>query len=102
MTPTYTARVERGERLWLVTVPEIQRTTQARSLREVEPMARDLIAVMEQVLPDSFQLVTDVVFPELPRAHWSGRRTFGQLLRRHKPKPLPKPGQQRESLPRWV
>ncbi|MEO6500880.1 MAG: hypothetical protein ABIQ09_03105, partial [Jatrophihabitantaceae bacterium] len=70
MTATYHARVERGEQLWLVSVPEIGRTTQARSLREVETMARDLIAVMEQVLPDSFQLVTDVVFPASPRAHW--------------------------------
>lgn len=70
MTATYHARVERGEQLWLVTVPEIGRTTQARSLREVEPMARDLIAVMEQVVPDSFHLVTDVVFPSSAKAHW--------------------------------
>jgi hypothetical protein len=70
VTATYTARVERGEQFWLVTVPEIGRTTQARTLREVEPMARDLIAVMEQVMPDSFHLVTDVVFPESPKMHW--------------------------------
>lgn len=53
---TYTAFVGRGERYWLVTVPEIQRTTQARTLREIEPMARDLIAVMERVDPQSFDL----------------------------------------------
>ncbi|HEX8093077.1 DUF2188 domain-containing protein [Jatrophihabitans sp.] len=70
VTASYTARVERGEQFWLVTVPEIGRTTQARTLREVEPMARDLIAVMEQVKPDSFHLVTDVVFPASARAHW--------------------------------
>ena len=56
----YTARVERGEQFWLVTVPEIQRTTQARTLGEVEPMARDLIAVMEHVDPQSFELKRDV------------------------------------------
>jgi hypothetical protein len=31
---------------WLVFVPEINHYTQARNLGEVEPMARDLIAVM--------------------------------------------------------
>jgi len=70
VTASYTARVERGERFWLVTVPEIGHTTQARTLREVEPMARDLIAVMEQVKPESFQLVTQVVFPASARVHW--------------------------------
>jgi hypothetical protein len=40
--------------------PEVQRTTQARTLREVEPMARDLIAIMEDVPADSFTLFMDV------------------------------------------
>jgi hypothetical protein len=68
---TYTARVERGERFWLVTIPEIQRTTQARTLREVEPMARDLIAVMEQLDPQSFELKADIVFPPVAYEHWT-------------------------------
>jgi predicted RNase H-like HicB family nuclease len=68
---TYTARVERGEQYWLVTVPEIARTTQARTLREVEPMARDLIAVMEQVDPQSFELKADIVFPPVAYEHWT-------------------------------
>ncbi|AYR01160.1 HicB-like antitoxin [Mycobacterium phage LeMond] len=41
---TYTARVSRGERYWVVYVPEIDQTTQARTDDEIEPMARDLIA----------------------------------------------------------
>ena len=68
---SYTVRVERGERYWLVTIPEIQRTTQARTLREVEPMARDLIAVLEQVDPDSFDLHPDIMFPAAAQQHWS-------------------------------
>ena len=40
----YTARVTRDDRFWLIHVPEIDRFTQARHLREVEAMARDLIA----------------------------------------------------------
>src|SRR5437660_620617 len=43
---TYHAQVERGDRFWLVYVPEIDRWTQARSLAEVETMARELVAVM--------------------------------------------------------
>ncbi len=42
---TYHARVVRGDVFWLVHVPEIDHYTQARDLGEVEPMARDLIAV---------------------------------------------------------
>jgi hypothetical protein len=68
---TYTAQVERGERYWLVTIPEIQRTTQARTLREVEPMARDLIAVLEQVDPNSFDLKHDIMFPPVAHQHWT-------------------------------
>lgn len=68
---TYTARVERGEQFWLVTVSEIQRTTQARTLREVEPMVRDLIAVMEQVDPQSIELNCDIVFPSVAYQHWA-------------------------------
>lgn len=67
----YTARVERGEQFWLVTIPEIQRTTQASTLREVEPMARDLIAVMQQVDPQSFELKPDIVFPSVAYEHWT-------------------------------
>ena len=43
---TYRVEVEHGDRFWLVHVPEIERSTQARHLREVEAMARDLVAVV--------------------------------------------------------
>jgi hypothetical protein len=46
--PTYEVEVERGTRYWLVHVPAIARTTQARHLREVETMARDLISAMTE------------------------------------------------------
>lgn len=59
----YTALVTRDERSWLIHIPEIDRFTQARNLREIEIMARDLVAVMEQVAPDSFDLNVDVVMP---------------------------------------
>lgn len=66
---TYHARVQRGERYWLVYVPEVDRWTQARHLREVEEMARDLVAVMDDVDPDSFELEVEVELPESVRRH---------------------------------
>ncbi|GEM_PF-6641586 len=41
---TYHAEVDWDGKAWRIRVPEVARTTQARTLREVEPMARDLIA----------------------------------------------------------
>ncbi len=64
----YLAEVDRDGTVWRVRVPEVQRTTQARSLREVEPMARDLIAIMEDVHPDSFTVKVRVELPAEVRA----------------------------------
>jgi len=72
---TYEVQVERGERYWLVHVPQIGHTTQARSLREVDVMARDLIVVMSQVtgdtplLPEGVDLDVHVQLPESVRKH---------------------------------
>jgi hypothetical protein len=60
---TYHAEVDRDGSVWRVRVPEVQRTTQARNLREVEPMARDLIAIMDEIPPDSFTLDVKVTLP---------------------------------------
>lgn len=67
---TYHANVERGERFWLIHVPEVDRWTQARNLREIEPMARDLIATMEQVDIDSFELHVTIALPAVATKHW--------------------------------
>jgi hypothetical protein len=60
---TYRAEVDRDGKVWRVRVPEVQRTTQARTLREVEPMARDLIAIMDDIPADSFGLDVTIVLP---------------------------------------
>lgn len=60
----YHARVVRGDVFWLVHVPEIDHYTQARNRGEVEPMARDLIAVMKEVDPQSFALEVSVELPD--------------------------------------
>jgi GTP1/Obg family GTP-binding protein len=61
---TYHAEVDRDGSVWRVRVPEVQRTTQARNLREVEPMARDLIAIMDDIPQDSFNLDVHITLPE--------------------------------------
>lgn len=60
---TYHADVERDGKVWRVRVPEVQRTTQARNLREVEPMARDLIAIMDDIPADSFNVNVHITLP---------------------------------------
>ncbi len=60
---SYQVTVQRGDRFWLVHVPEIDQWTQARHLREVEEMARDLIAIMTGVEPHSFELDIEINMP---------------------------------------
>ncbi len=68
---TYEVDVERGERFWLVHVPAIGHSTQARSLREVETMARDLISVMHDgpIDLDQIQLEVRLHLPDSVRKH---------------------------------
>ena len=60
---TYHAEVDRDGKAWRIHVPEVARTTQARTLREVESMARDLIAIMDNIPADSFDLDVTLTLP---------------------------------------
>jgi hypothetical protein len=60
---TYHAEVDRDGAVWRIRVPEVRRTTQARSLREVSAMARDLIAIMDDIPADSFELDITITLP---------------------------------------
>lgn len=71
VTDSYTAEVERDGRFWLVWVPEVERVTQARNLREVEPIARDLVAMMLEIAPDSFDLEIHIKLPADVAEHLS-------------------------------
>src|SRR6516165_6655628 len=68
---TYTAEVSRGERYWLIHVPEIDRATQARTVAEIEPITRGLIGVMLQVPEDSFSVNLQLQWPGSAQAHWT-------------------------------
>jgi predicted RNase H-like HicB family nuclease len=87
MRKTYTVEVTRGERWWLVRVPEIQAAvSQARSLRDVESTARDLISVLLEVPANSFDLNQTLRLPdaveELLRISSSERETAAQAQAR--------------------
>jgi len=65
-TKTYTALAERGGGWWTITVPELRGVfTQARRLANVEPTARDAIALFLGIPADSFDIeVREVLDPE--------------------------------------
>lgn len=65
----YTAIATRDGAYWLVHVPDIDQHTQARSLAEVEPMARDLISLVLDVPADSFELEWRTDLPESVQHH---------------------------------
>ncbi len=75
---TYHARVSRGDVFWLVYVPEINHYTQARNLGEVEPVARDLIAVMKEIDPQSFVLDVSVELPDAVSKHLARSQSLRQ------------------------
>jgi hypothetical protein len=60
----YRAELERDGRFWRIRVPDVERSTQARSLSEAEAMVRDLIAIMEEVPTDSFDVDMKIILPE--------------------------------------
>ncbi|HYB36672.1 MAG TPA: hypothetical protein VEF72_13545 [Mycobacterium sp.] len=66
---TYHANASRDSRFWLVHIPEIDQYTQGRNLAEVEPMARDLIALWLQIPEDSFDVAVHVELPNDVQHH---------------------------------
>jgi hypothetical protein len=82
----YHAQVTRSDRFWLVHVPELNRTTQARNLPEVEVMARDLVAVMENVDPATVDITFEVQLPGHAREHWKRSKELREEADRIKAK----------------
>jgi hypothetical protein len=60
----YRVDADRDGQFWHIRVPQVARSTQARTLREIEPVARDLIAIMEDADPGSFELEVHLSLPE--------------------------------------
>lgn len=59
MMTTYHAQVSQDDKFWLIYVPEVDRWTQARHLREVDTMARDLVQVMTGVPLESIEMAIE-------------------------------------------
>ena len=66
---TYQVVAGRDGKFWLVHIPELGRYTQARNLPEVEIMARELIALVLDISPDSFHIERQVDLPDSVRHH---------------------------------
>ena len=70
----YTAVAERDGKYWFIRIPQLGKNpeglpAQARQLSEIEPMARDLIAVYLDVPEDSFDVEVEIELPEPVRRH---------------------------------
>lgn len=50
----YEAIARRDGNFWFVQIPELDLFTQARTVEEIDGMARDVIAITLEVPPDSF------------------------------------------------
>ncbi|MEJ2868010.1 type II toxin-antitoxin system HicB family antitoxin [Actinomycetospora sp. OC33-EN08] len=67
---TYTARATRdNDRYWLVHIPELGHYTQARTVSEIETMARDLIVTLKGLEPDAVDLEVDIQLPGTAQEH---------------------------------
>lgn len=66
---TFHARAERSGKYWAVRIAELDSWTQARHLREIDTVARDLIALELEVPADSFDLAVEVITPPDAAGH---------------------------------
>jgi len=65
LRPVYRAVTERDGSWWAIRVPELRGVySQARRLADVEAMARDAIALVNEVAPDSFDITVEPVLDD--------------------------------------
>jgi len=79
---TYAAEVRRDGKFWLITVPEIGRSTQALRYRDVPAMASDLIEIMEDVGPDDYTLHIKVQLPDAVQDHLARAEVLREEVKR--------------------
>jgi hypothetical protein len=79
---TYTVRAELSGRFWALHVAEIDAWTQARHLRELETMARDLIHLATGEAPGSVELDVEIVVPKEAQEHLDRERTLREAATR--------------------
>lgn len=64
---TYHAEGDRDGPVWRIHVP-VARTTRARTQQEADSMAHDLVAIMDDIPADSFDLDITIILPAEVRA----------------------------------
>jgi predicted RNase H-like HicB family nuclease len=65
---TYTATAVRSGRWWAIDVTDVAGChTQARTVADIEPMARDAVAMLLDVAPGSFDVKVDLRLPDRAR-----------------------------------
>ncbi|MFP5022669.1 hypothetical protein [Pseudonocardia phyllosphaerae] len=66
-TVTYHANATRDGRYWLIHVPEVERYTQARTVDEIESMARDLVVILTEQDPVEVEVEVAIELPHSVR-----------------------------------
>jgi predicted RNase H-like HicB family nuclease len=81
--PMYTVTAQRDGRWWFVRVPEVPgAVTQARRLDQVEAMAREVVSLLLEVAPDSFDLDVRAAIPDEVRAELAHARDLQRQAER--------------------
>jgi predicted RNase H-like HicB family nuclease len=81
--PMYTVTAQRDGRWWFVRVPEVPGAiTQARRLDQVEAMAREVVSLLLEVAPDSFDLDVRAAIPDEVRAELARARDLQRQAER--------------------
>lgn len=60
----YTVKASRDGKFWFLHVQEIEGFTQARSLSEIDEMARDLVHIMTDEAKEDIELTIEIELPE--------------------------------------
>ncbi len=69
MSKRYQVTAERVGKFWHVEVPELGRVTQARNLREIPEMAKDVISIMTGQDSENFELDVVTTLPSRIAQH---------------------------------
>ncbi|WEV58668.1 hypothetical protein OZX67_07675 [Bifidobacterium sp. ESL0728] len=69
----YSVTIEAGEKYWILTIPGVG-VTQARTLSEVDAMARDYIEIMTG--DQNFAMTKEMKFPEEVEAHLEAMKRY--------------------------
>ncbi|MUK01626.1 hypothetical protein GM708_06605 [Vibrio cholerae] len=71
---TFDAIARREGKWWVIEIPKLGQTTQARTVAEIKEMATDLAAVMQDVDRSEVRVNITVNTPELPETTWQEAR----------------------------